>query len=361
MSAQAAVLIVDDEPGVRESLRMTLASECVVHVAASGAEALAVIRSTPIDVVTLDLRMPGGDGIKVLERIKALDPSIEALIITGYASQESLDGGTRLAFDYVSKPFDVEHVRGLVRRAAAHRRAVAQMRQAKRRVLGHVTEALGESVQALVCEDEGAGRRREATSFTEAQRAMLDGIRDNSEALVRYLARVLLLTDLRTGDLPCVLREVSLARALAATLEPHRRRAAEKGVVLSFRDASPGAVRTDPELVARLVDALVDNAVKFTDTGEVLVSLTPVPASEGSGLTISVRDTGPGLDAAPTAPGAVGPATGLGLRIVEAIVTRLHARLEMSGPPGRGTEVRVTVPIEVCVPRAVEAPPAIPG
>ena len=55
MNDQTTVLIVDDEPGVRESLRAILAGECTVYMAASCDEALAIIRSTPLDVVTLDL------------------------------------------------------------------------------------------------------------------------------------------------------------------------------------------------------------------------------------------------------------------------------------------------------------------
>ena len=84
-----------------------------------------VLAAAGMHVVTLDLRMPGLGGIGVLERIKAHGPDIEALIISGYNSFDSAVDGMRLrAFDYVSKPFDIEHVRDLVRRAVDRRRAV---------------------------------------------------------------------------------------------------------------------------------------------------------------------------------------------------------------------------------------------
>ncbi len=127
MVKPVTVLIVDDEPGVRESLRATLAGECTVLTAATGDEALAVVRSRRVDVVTLDLRMPGGNGIGILERLKALDPNIEALIISGYGSRDAVEtAGTLGAFEFVSKPFDVERVRALVRQAAERRRALTR-------------------------------------------------------------------------------------------------------------------------------------------------------------------------------------------------------------------------------------------
>ena len=65
------------------------------------------------DLVTLDMKMPGFPGTKVLEKVKQRDPDIEAIIITGYGSMDTAIEGLRLgAFDYIAKPFDVDHVLG---------------------------------------------------------------------------------------------------------------------------------------------------------------------------------------------------------------------------------------------------------
>src|SRR5437867_10887630 len=84
MNERPRLLLVDDERGVRESLRAILQGECEVLTASSGDEAIAIVGREPEDVVTLDLKMPGLGGIGVLERIKEIDPDIELLIITGH-------------------------------------------------------------------------------------------------------------------------------------------------------------------------------------------------------------------------------------------------------------------------------------
>ncbi len=122
MAARPRVLVVDDERGVRESLRALLEGDCDVVTAASGEEALGMAEK--VDVATLDLRLPGLGGITVLKRLKALDPEIGVLIITGYVSFDTAVQGLRCgAFDYVVKPFEPEHVRSLVQAALAHRAA----------------------------------------------------------------------------------------------------------------------------------------------------------------------------------------------------------------------------------------------
>ncbi|MGH7887933.1 MAG: response regulator, partial [Candidatus Binatia bacterium] len=120
------ILIVDDELGPRESLKMILNPYYTVHTADRGAQAIEMLKEIPVDLVTLDLKMPGLSGINVLEKVKEHDPDIEAIIITGYGSLDTAIEGLRLgAFDYISKPFDVNHILALVRRGLERRTAKA--------------------------------------------------------------------------------------------------------------------------------------------------------------------------------------------------------------------------------------------
>lgn len=123
MPEPATVLVVDDEIGPRESLRAILKSEYQVLVATEGEQAIRTVEESSVDVVLLDLRMPGVSGVRVMERIKAVDPDIEVILITGYASYETVLEALRLhAFDYIPKPFNIAQLRDLVRRAVARRR-----------------------------------------------------------------------------------------------------------------------------------------------------------------------------------------------------------------------------------------------
>ena len=122
MSKPATILVVDDEIGPRESLRAVLKPEYTVLIATDGEQAITKLEETPIDVVLLDLRMPGMSGIAVLERVKAFNPDIEVILITGYASYETVLEALRLhAFDYISKPFNIPELRDKVRRAVQRR------------------------------------------------------------------------------------------------------------------------------------------------------------------------------------------------------------------------------------------------
>jgi len=109
----AKVLIVDDEQDFVEmfSLRLTTQGEKVFTVF-NGREALKVLESTPIDVVILDIRMPGMDGIDVLKEIKKHHPIIEVILLTGHGSTETAVEGMKLgAFDYLMKPADFEDIK----------------------------------------------------------------------------------------------------------------------------------------------------------------------------------------------------------------------------------------------------------
>ena len=106
MNANATVLVVDDEEVVRRSYLRVLASErCQVQAVGDGDEALKAMEARPYDIVLLDLRMPGMDGMTVLETIKRRWPEGEVIVITGYPSVDTAKEAIRLgAFDYLAKP-----------------------------------------------------------------------------------------------------------------------------------------------------------------------------------------------------------------------------------------------------------------
>ncbi len=106
------ILVVDDEKDFVEmfSLRLTRQGE-KVSVAYSGQEALDLLEETKIDVVILDIRMPGMDGIETLKRIKAAYPLVEVIMLTGHGSTETAVEGMKAgAFDYLMKPADFEDI-----------------------------------------------------------------------------------------------------------------------------------------------------------------------------------------------------------------------------------------------------------
>jgi DNA-binding NtrC family response regulator len=106
MNDKASILIVDDEEVVRRShLRSLADTGCHAEAAGDGQEALKVMEQHPFDVVLLDLRMPGLDGLDVLKAIKQRWPDSEVVVITGYPTIESAKEAVRLgAQNYIAKP-----------------------------------------------------------------------------------------------------------------------------------------------------------------------------------------------------------------------------------------------------------------
>ncbi|GEM_PF-568406 len=119
----ASIVVVDDEAGPRESLRMILNQDHEVRMASNGPDALDLIREKVPDLVFLDIRMPEMEGTEVLRRIKEMAPECEVAMITAYAAVQSAQRAMRLgALDYITKPFGVAEVEAVVERALARRR-----------------------------------------------------------------------------------------------------------------------------------------------------------------------------------------------------------------------------------------------
>ncbi len=125
---RATVLIVDDERGPRESLRMILAPNHTVLQAECGAEALEILRSNEVDLVTVDLNMPGMRGDELMRVIRSEFPHAEVIVITGCGSVESAAEGIRCGIsDYLQKPFDVVQVSASVLRALLRQRSRSRL------------------------------------------------------------------------------------------------------------------------------------------------------------------------------------------------------------------------------------------
>jgi DNA-binding NtrC family response regulator len=117
---QPLVLVVDDELGPREALRAILHGHYRVLMAMEGEQALRMVAHEPVEVVLLDLRLPGLSGLHVLERMKALKPELEVIVVTGSDPYGAELEAVRLhAFAYLTKPFNVSCIRQTVQHAIA--------------------------------------------------------------------------------------------------------------------------------------------------------------------------------------------------------------------------------------------------
>ena len=117
-SARSTVLVVDDEEGVREVMTAALASkQRAVLSAGSGEEALEIVKKTPVDLVLLDLSMPGLDGVETFRELHALRPALPVIIVTGYPDSDLMARALEIGpFTMISKPVDVAQIQKTVDR-----------------------------------------------------------------------------------------------------------------------------------------------------------------------------------------------------------------------------------------------------
>ena len=121
MPGQATILVVDDEKDMRDSCRRTLSKDGYqIETAENGDRGLQIIREVKPDLVLVDLKMPGMNGMELLEKIGDFDPNIVSVVITGYPTKESaMEARKRNAYDFLPKPFTPDQLRIIVKRGLA--------------------------------------------------------------------------------------------------------------------------------------------------------------------------------------------------------------------------------------------------
>ena len=118
------ILVVDDEKDICDFFKDFLTEENYRTLTAlNGKEGIEITRKEKPDLVLLDIKMPGMDGIAVLERIKKINPEIQVVMITGYGSLKTAREAMKLgAYDYITKPFDLKFIRQVIKDALSERK-----------------------------------------------------------------------------------------------------------------------------------------------------------------------------------------------------------------------------------------------
>jgi DNA-binding NtrC family response regulator len=133
-----SVLVIEDKDSMQKMLAATLESEGYeVEAACDGQSGIDKAKEKRFDVILTDLKLPGLDGIKVLSQVKQIDPEASIIVMTAYGTIETAVQAMRMgAFDFLTKPFDTDHLSMIIRRAMENRRLVAE-NSLLREELGH--------------------------------------------------------------------------------------------------------------------------------------------------------------------------------------------------------------------------------
>ncbi|WP_051384473.1 hybrid sensor histidine kinase/response regulator [Nitratidesulfovibrio termitidis] len=277
------LLLVDDEEGIRTVLALLLTDMgCAVRTAASGAEALAVVRANPPAVVLTDVRMPGMDGIDLLRAVKAEFPGVEVLVLTGHGDMELAVSSLRHgAGDFLTKPVAPEALEVALDRA----RQRMALREALRRHTEELEQLVAQRTRELLHAERLAAVGETAAGLAHAIKNVAGGLEGAMFVLEKGLEldrrdyleqgwRMVRDDVARVRDLAMRLLDMGRAAALAprpcdpdAPLRDVARllapRAAAAGVTLALdAGAGPEPAMLDPDAVHRCLTDLAVNAIE---------------------------------------------------------------------------------------------------
>jgi signal transduction histidine kinase len=364
------VLIVDDERDFLENLAQRLRLRgLAVSTAASGPDAIAQLQQNEIDVVVLDVRMPGMDGIETLRRIKDSWPRVEVVMLTGHADLESSLDGMRFGFfDYLTKPVEIDAL--VAKLEDAYRRGQGlnngnestfggklkhHMIVADRLAsLGELSASIAHEINnplAVIGEAAGLLRSRVAKSppLPEEVDSTVTSTLDAIERAVERATRITrnFLRFARSSD--SVAQDVDLAELAREVIQLTAKTAAHSGAEVALESPDePLILRTDSFQLRQVLLNLMTNALQAVSSGgHVRVRIT----SDRDSVVIAIEDDGPGIPDQDlerifepfftTKPDGQG--TGLGLAVSRGLVEKLGGRIEVDSRPGNGCVFRVVL------------------
>jgi DNA-binding response OmpR family regulator len=309
----ARILVVDDDDQVRQLLaRHLIASGHDVVVAASGAEAIEIVGRDIVDLVLLDIMMPGLDGFETCRTIKAKHGIEQGPIVVFLTGMEDLDSHERAVEaggdDFLLKPFRrgelLIRIRSLLRiRQLAHdvrdstdviraqRDSLAILQKQKDALTSLVIHDLKNPLGTILFNAEYLQRD---PTLPEALRSATLDIVSSTSSMQRMIANFLSLAAAEAGGHPPTLRLANLDDILEKAQKVAARRAQIRKIELGVSsELSQSTIKADADMLLRLIVSLLDNSLKYSPTGG-KVRISARPTSEGHFL-LRVDDDGPAI------------------------------------------------------------------
>lgn len=383
------VLVVDDNRDVRDYVEGVLGDEYRVASARDGRDGLDKAQQLAPDLIISDVMMPNMDGNELCRAVKSspdLD-HIPVILLTARATHElKLEGLEVGADDYIPKPFNVHELKVRIRNLLRLRHQEKELKELNDDLEAKVQEQFQELVrERRRYEEELIDAKEKAEASDRLKTAILnnlshefrtpltailgfneilemetggelreftDEIDRGSRRLLRTLDSLLKLSRIEAEDLDGGAEEVDLRSITRGVVDRYRKRASEKGLALRVDTEAGAELRINAAALEEILDNLVDNAVKFTREGEIVVTA----GRAGDDAVVRVRDTGVGIgprflpqiyDAFKQESDDLNRAfegVGLGLTIAKRMTELMNGAIQVESTRGTGTTFTVRFP-----------------
>ncbi len=379
MEPKGSILIIDDEEGIRKGCtRVLQPAGYTIELAVNFQDGLQKIQSGHFDLILLDVMMPDGKGIDLLEPIHARDSDTVAVLITGYATVElAVDAIKRGAYDFISKPFTAQlllmtvaqglekrHLSLETRRLQAMEKQVAELELARRQAerLSEFKSTFATTVAHELRSPVGAVQslartllRGLAGELNPKQAELLTRMEIRLDDLLALINDLLTLAASKSLEAEKPLEPVKLHDVVSQVLKSCEDAAADKQLTLQYMaSAEDLKVAATADGMATILGNILNNAIKYTPShGSVCVSLEQ---KEGC-ASLRIADTGIGIPSADLAHigeeffraanvhGRRIQGTGLGMSIVKELVNRFRGQIDVQSQEEHGTTVTLSFPL----------------
>jgi signal transduction histidine kinase len=374
---QPRILIIDDEIGPRESLRMLLKTDYQVFTADSVEAGLNLLKEKNPDTIVMDIRMPGTTGIEGLRKIRDIDPDVSVIMLTGFGALDTAKEALRLgANDYLSKPFDASEMRSVVsryvERTRCHRQSVnaaAEIKELNNRLLQELAQkerlaSLGQASAEFV-HDLGnpltivwgyvqmlAKRLEKSEGGAEKSGSPINELNIIEEKV--RTCRELLTMWSSYGSADSVRHKtISVSSIVRDVISGADAVAEQSGVSLKANICDdPCMLFGDPLQIKRAVQNVIVNAVQACSDKNGTVTITCT--RKDFYVDLVVEDNGDGITPAQMqkifdpyfTTKQTKSGTGLGLYITKKVVEDHHGSIKVDSTPGVGTTFVIRLPLQ---------------
>lgn len=366
------VLVVDDEPGIRSGVVRILKNYTIsfpfleedfsfeILEAETGEIALEIIENKGVDIVLLDNKLPGIQGIEVLEKISKMRLDTAVMMITSYASLDIAVKATNFgAYNFVPKPFTPDELKSSIENISKHlflKRVTRAMKTEGKQIRFQFLSVLSHELKSPLNAIEGYLKimeEKQVGDNIDDYMSMIDRSLVRIKSMRNLIVDMLDLTRIESGKKARKLSSVDLNEMASLAIDTIKPMAIQQNISLVYKAQPNIFLEADKDEVEIIFNNLLSNAVKYNrEGGEVKIIIE----QKDNNITIIVSDTGIGISQEDlpklfeefsrikNSETRNISGTGLGLSITKKMVELYNGKIDIDSKPNFGTTFTITIP-----------------